>query len=102
ILASHSAVEGTGELSDILAMAQSIGSKKAAAGRSRYPEALATLDETKSRALGRQYLQQTRIQRKTSAPFFIDKMPNNFLHVALLHQILPNARIIDARRSPLA
>ena len=53
------------------------------------------------RALGERYLQQTRIQRKTDAPFFIDKMPNNFAHVGLIHLILPNAKIIDARRHPL-
>jgi hypothetical protein len=53
------------------------------------------------RALGEKYLQQTRIHRKTGTPFFIDKMPNNFLHVGLIHLILPKARIIDARRHPL-
>jgi hypothetical protein len=51
--------------------------------------------------LGQRYLNQTRIQRKTSAPFFIDKMPNNFLHIGMIHLILPNAKIIDARRHPL-
>ena len=53
------------------------------------------------RAFGEQYLSQTRIQRKTDRPFFIDKMPNNFAHVGLIHLMLPNARIIDARRHPL-
>jgi len=62
---------------------------------------LASLSEQECRALGEQFLQQTRIQRKTDAPFFIDKMPNNFAHVGLIHLILPNAKIIDARRHPM-
>ena len=52
--------------------------------------------------LGEQYIERTRIHRKTDRPFFIDKMPNNFLHVGLIHAVLPNAKIIDARRHPLA
>jgi hypothetical protein len=52
--------------------------------------------------LGAEYLERTRIQRKTGRPLFIDKMPNNFAHVGLIHLILPNAKIIDARRQPLA
>ena len=52
--------------------------------------------------LGEQYMERTRIQRKTGRPFFIDKMPNNFLHVGMIHAVLPNAKIIDARRHPLA
>lgn len=102
ILASHSAVEGTGELPDILAMAQAMSGKKGTTDKSHYPDALATLGKDGCRELGQQYLRQTRIQRKTAKPFFIDKMPNNFAHVALIHQILPHAKIIDARRSPLA
>ena len=68
---------------------------------SLYPEALAGLGADELRALGERYLGQTRIQRKTGKPFFIDKMPNNFEHVALIHLILPNAKIIDARRHPM-
>jgi tetratricopeptide (TPR) repeat protein len=93
ILASHSQVEGTMELPDIMAMAAKFTS---------YPEALADLTAHECHALGEQYLQQTRIQRKTDKPFFIDKMPNNFLHIGLIRLALPNARIIDARRHPLA
>jgi hypothetical protein len=68
---------------------------------SKYPEILGTLSAADCQALGEQYLQQTRIQRKSAAPFFIDKMPNNFAHVGLIHLALPNAKIIDARRHPL-
>ncbi len=64
--------------------------------------ALAALDADGLRALGERYLAHTRIQRKTTAPRFIDKMPNNFLHIGLIHLMLPNAKIIDARRHPLA
>ena len=67
-----------------------------------YPAALAQLSAGDCRALGEQYLAQTRIQRKTAKPFFIDKMPNNFLHIGLIRLILPNAKIIDARRHPMA
>ena len=63
---------------------------------------LATLPAEQLRALGERYLAGTRIQRRTAAPFFIDKMPNNFAHVGLIQLILPNARIIDARRHPMA
>ncbi len=96
ILASHSMVEGTMELPDIPALA-------ARAGRDagRYPEALATLDGPALHALGDEYLARTRIQRREGRPFFIDKLPNNWLHVGFIHLILPNARIIDARRHPL-
>lgn len=67
-----------------------------------YHDMLAQLDGDGLRELGERYLAQTRIQRKTGAPLFIDKMPNNFMHVGLIHLILPNALIIDARRHPLA
>jgi tetratricopeptide (TPR) repeat protein len=102
ILASHSAVEGTMELPDILAMVQALSSRKTAAGNAQYPELLAELTAEECRQLGQQYIDQTRIQRKTGKAFFIDKMPNNFLHIGLIRQTLPNAKIIDARRHPLA
>jgi tetratricopeptide (TPR) repeat protein len=102
ILASHSAVEGTMELPDIGVMARGLGGRQSWNEKSHYPEILAELDAARCRALGEQYLEQTRIQRKTDAPFFIDKMPNNWGHVAFIHLILPNAKIIDARRHPLA
>jgi len=101
ILSSHSQIEGTMELPDIVSIARALGGRKSRSETSRYPEILAELTSERLRALGEQYLEQTRIQRKTDAPFFIDKMPNNWAHVGLIHLILPNARIIDARRHPL-
>jgi hypothetical protein len=101
ILSSHPAVEGTMELPDVPAIAGSLGARKTRSQTSKYPEVLADLSADQLRALGERYLSQTRIQRKTDAPFFIDKMPNNFAHVGLIHLILPNAKIIDARRHPL-
>jgi tetratricopeptide (TPR) repeat protein len=101
ILASHSQVEGTQELPDIGAIANRLSGRKARGQPSLYPEALAELSPDELRALGADYLERTRIQRKTSRPFFIDKMPNNFAHVGLVQLILPNAKIIDARRHPL-
>jgi predicted Zn-dependent protease len=101
ILASHSQVEGTMELPDIIAIARRLSGKKSRLKPSDYPEILATLSPTELEALGGEYLDRTRIQRKLARPYFIDKMPNNFLHVGLIHLILPNARIIDARRHPL-
>jgi tetratricopeptide (TPR) repeat protein len=98
ILSSHPAVEGTMELADIAFMAGSL--RKSRPG-STYLEVLAQLSADELRGLGERYLEQTRIQRKTGAPFFIDKMPNNFMHVGLIHLILPNAKVIDARRHPL-
>jgi predicted Zn-dependent protease len=100
ILASHSSVEGTMELPDIMAMA---GKVATLAGRELpYPEVLADLSPAECRTLGEQYIENTRIQRKTGKPFFIDKMPNNFLHLGLIRLVLPNAKIIDARRHPMA
>ena len=101
ILSSHSLVEGTSELSDILSLASRIGAKSGVGASSAYPEALASLDRPALAALGAQYLDRTRIQRHTTRPYFVDKMPNNFQHIGLIHLILPNAKIIDARRHPL-
>jgi hypothetical protein len=101
ILSSHSSVEGTMELPDIISIARTLGERKTRGEVSKYPEVLATLDTDQLRALGEQYLAGIRIQRKTDAPYFIDKMPNNFAHVGLIHLILPNAKIVDARRHPL-
>ena len=102
ILSSHSQIEGTMELPDIPQMAMRLGGRKQRSQDSEYPGALAGLSPEDLRGLGEEYLARTRIQRKTAAPLFIDKMPNNFLHVGLIRLILPNAKIIDARRHPLA
>jgi predicted Zn-dependent protease len=107
ILSSHSQVEGTMELPDIPAMVRAITSgdargTAARADRTRYPGVLAELDAARLRELGEEFLERTRIQRKTSAPLFIDKLPNNWQHVGLIHLMLPSAKIIDARRHPLS
>ena len=102
ILSSHSLVEGTTELPDLPALAWQVGARTSAKGETAYPEALADLSSTDLAALGRDYLDRTRPQRKTNRPRFIDKLPNNWLHVGLIRLILPNATIIDARRHPLA
>jgi tetratricopeptide (TPR) repeat protein len=99
ILASHSAVEGTMELPDMLTIVQQLG-KSGDRGRS-YPETIADLSAERLRELGATYLERTRIHRREGRPCFIDKLPNNWLHVGLIRLILPNATIIDARRHPL-
>ena len=101
ILASHSQVDGTAELPDIIDIARRLSGKRRPKEPSRYPAILHELDAAQLRSLGEEYLARTRIQRR-GAPFFIDKMPNNFPHIGLIHLILPNARIIDTRRHPLA
>jgi predicted Zn-dependent protease len=102
ILSSHSAVEGTMELPDIISIARELRDQADSEAIGAYTEVLASLDVAKLRELGERYVAQTRIYRKTGRPFFIDKMPNNFLHVGMIHLVLPNAKIIDARRHPLA
>jgi tetratricopeptide (TPR) repeat protein len=102
ILASHPDVEGTMELPDIPAIARRLGGRRLRSDESAYPECLAELDADALRGLGEEYLERTRIQRKTGRPFFIDKMPNNWMNVGLIQLILPRARIVDARRHPLA
>lgn len=100
ILSSHSAVEGTMELPDVMMLAKRLAGGKAREGA--YPETIAQLSPAALRALGQEYLTRTRVQRKTDKPYFIDKMPNNFQHVGLIALMLPNAKIIDARRHPVA
>ncbi len=101
ILASHSAVDGTGELPDIIGISRRLGARTRQNPASKYPEVLGELSAEQIRDLGEGYIQTTRIQRG-SAPNFIDKLPNNFQHIGLIHLILPNARIVDARRHPMA
>jgi tetratricopeptide (TPR) repeat protein len=102
ILSSHPQVEGTMELPEIISMTRMLRRQSGRGEQHTYYDTLAELGPDAVRALGESYLERTRIQRRTGAPRFIDKMPNNFLHVALIHLALPNARIIDARRHPLA
>jgi len=101
ILASHSQVEGTAELTDIITISRRLAEKSRQNPAGKYPEILAELPLERFRELGEGYLESTRIQR-SDTPFFIDKMPNNFQHIGLIHLILPNAKIIDARRHPMA
>ena len=101
ILASHSAVEGTMELPDIGVIAQTLRGIKRDGPARRYPEAAADLDAATRTALGDRYIAQTRIHRLKGRRFFIDKMPNNFHNIGLIHLILPRAKIIDARRHPM-
>ena len=98
VLASHSQIDGTLELPNILALVHRLRGRTA--GQSLYPEILADLSKDQLEEFGRQFIEDTRIHRQ-NAPFFIDKMPNNFRHIGLIHLMLPNATIIDARRDPM-
>ena len=101
ILASHSMVEGTQELPDIQRFTQGMQDREPDFDNPRYPGCLEALSSEDIRALGDAYIADTRVYR-TDKPFFIDKMPNNFRHIGLIHLILPNAKIIDARREPMS
>jgi Flp pilus assembly protein TadD len=101
VLASHSLVEGTMELPNLPKIAREIARGDGSSDELGFHEALASLSGAQLRAHGERYIESTRSIRKTGAPFFIDKMPNNWLYVGLIHLILPNATIIDARRHPL-
>jgi tetratricopeptide (TPR) repeat protein len=92
ILSSHSQVEGTAELPDMPAIARALG---------KYPASAAGLDEPERRAAGEEYLKRTAVNRRTNRPFFIDKLPNNWMFTPFIHFVLPRAKIIDARRHPL-
>jgi hypothetical protein len=100
ILASHSKVDGTMELPNILSLAQKLRRGDKMSGTSHYPSMLKTIDAESLRSFGEAYINDTRVHRG-QAPFFIDKMPNNFRHIGLINLILPNAKIIDARRHPM-
>ena len=96
IISSHSKVDGTQELPNIIKIAAELNTNS----QNTYPEALKELDGTKLSDLGKSYITETAWARE-SAPFFIDKMPNNFIHIGLIKTILPNAKIIDTRRDPM-
>ena len=96
IISSHSKVDGTQELPNIIKIAAELNSNN----QKNYPEVLKELDESKLSNLGKDYISETAWARD-SAPFFIDKMPNNFIHIGLIKTILPNAKIIDTRRDPM-
>ncbi len=102
ILASHSRVEGTQELPDIPRIVFDLQGRDPDHDNPRYPGVLVGMGIEEFQRLGAKYLHDTRIYRSAGVPHFIDKMPNNFRHLGLIHLILPNARIIDARREPMA
>jgi len=101
ILASHSHVEGTLELPEIPRLSQELQGRDSSDANPRYPGVLRELPASDFQRFGEKYLADTRVYRQ-GKPRFIDKMPNNFRHLGLIHLVLPNAKIIDARREPLA
>jgi tetratricopeptide (TPR) repeat protein len=102
ILASHSQIEGTRELTEVIRFGLELGDREEPGKPPTYPRSLAELTRGELAALGERYLTETRAHRRLGRPRFVDKMGGNFLYIPLIHLMLPNARIIDARRSPLA
>jgi len=100
ILASHSQVDGTHELPNIIALSHRLRAHKKIDAVDGYPNCLSSLKADKFKEFGEKYIEDTRMHRG-SASYFIDKMPNNFRHIGLIHMMLPNAKIIDARRNPM-
>ena len=100
ILASHSMIDGTLELPNILSMAQSLRGDDIYGKEGNYPKSMESLTLEQRENFGKSFIEETRMHRK-DAPMFTDKMPNNFRHIGLIHLIMPNAKIIDARRYPL-
>ena len=100
ILASHSMIDGTLELPNILSIAQSLRGDDIYGKEGNYPKSMKSLTLEERESLGKKYIDETKMHRK-DAPMFTDKMPNNFRHIGLIHLIMPNAKIIDARRYPL-
>jgi tetratricopeptide (TPR) repeat protein len=101
ILASHSLIEGTKELAEISLLAGVLANKTNSRGKGRYPDSIGLLQRSDIEALGESYIRSSRVYRKTAKQYFIDKMPNNWLHVTLISLILPHAKIIDVRRGPM-
>lgn len=102
ILASHSRIEGTSELPHMIALSQSLRGDKILSSGDPYPEALAELPPERLNSIGEEYLRLAQAHRKTERPFFVDKQPNNWLEIGLIQLVLPNAKIIDARRHPMS
>jgi len=100
ILASHSMIDGTLELPNILSIAQSLRGEDIYGKLGNYPKSMKSLTLEQRENLGKSFIEDTRMHRQ-DAPMFTDKMPNNFRHIGLIHLIMPNAKIIDARRYPL-
>ena len=100
ILASHSMIDGTLELPNILSLAQNLRGDDVYGKEGKYPKVMSTLSQSQRQKMGQEFIRDTSMHRE-NAPLFTDKMPNNFRHIGLIHLILPNAKIIDARRYPL-
>ena len=100
ILASHSMIDGTLELPNILTMAQDLRGEDIYGTLGKYPGSMKNLSCDERKEMGNRFITDTKMHRD-NAPMFTDKMPNNFRHIALIHLIMPNAKIIDARRYPL-
>ena len=100
ILASHSMIDGTLELPNILSIAQNLRGDDIYGKLGNYPKSLESLTQKQREDFGKDFINDTRMHRN-DAPMFTDKMPNNFRHIGLIHLIMPNAKIIDARRYPL-
>lgn len=101
IITSHSQVDGLMELSHLATLIKELNFRQLKRNRAVYPQALGEIDEEECREIGQTYIERTHLLRG-SAPFFVDKMPNNFEHIGLIHLALPNARIIDVRRDAMA
>lgn len=101
ILASHSLIDGTMELPNIIATAHRLNGRRLVTQEANYPNVLIDMNDEHFKKLADAYIEDTAIHRK-GAPKFIDKMPNNFMHIGLIHLMFPNAKIIDARRHPMA
>jgi len=102
ILASHPLIEGTAELPAVIAITQELRRQNGSDLLGGYHAVVAGLGEEPLTRLGEGYLARTRAQRRCGTPYFIDKMPNNFAHIGLIHLMLPSAKIVDVRRHPMA
>ncbi|HNP35358.1 MAG TPA: sulfotransferase [Woeseiaceae bacterium] len=101
ILASHSEIDGTMELPNIIATAHRLDGRRLVSQEANYPAILTQLTAEHFQKLADTYIKDTAIHRQ-GAPHFVDKMPNNFMHIGLIHLMFPNAKVIDARRHPMA
>lgn len=101
ILSSHTQIEGTMELPNITSLARHLNEDNTEGEGPSYPELLGYIDPEEFDRRGEEYMRDTRRHRILNRPFFVDKMPNNYAHVPMIHLILPNAKIIDARRHPM-
>jgi tetratricopeptide (TPR) repeat protein len=99
ILASHSTVEGCGELPFIVMLSRALGGPTS--GAKKYPHVIRDMSADQIASIGKAYLHYSRANRPMDLPRFTDKLPENFTHIGLIHLALPNAKFIDARRHPV-